>query len=74
MLDAGNGGAAGIGAHCKSNRKTRACPTKKEGAPIPDIQQKKFANLLDLSVIFVTLGTPGFRGKRKMGGSPIFCL
>jgi len=34
---------------------------------MPDIQQIKFANLLDLSAIFVTLGTPGFLGKTEDG-------
>jgi len=66
-LVAGNSGAAAICAHYKSNRKTRACLIRREGDPIPDIRQKKSANLLDLSVIFVTLGTPGFLGKTEDG-------
>jgi hypothetical protein len=35
----------------------------KQASLIPGIGQKKVANLLDLSVILVTLGTPRIQGK-----------
>jgi hypothetical protein len=73
--DAVNSGAISIGPYCKSNRKTRACLEKEQAALIPGIGQKKIANLLDLSVIFCyTWHPPDLGEKRKMGGSPIFCL
>jgi hypothetical protein len=45
----------------------KGLPGRKQATLIPEIRQKKVSNMLDLSVILVTLGTPGFRGKTEDG-------
>jgi hypothetical protein len=66
MPDAVGTGAASTGAYCKSNRKIRRCLRKSRLPPFRRTA-KEIANLLDLSVIFVTLGTPRIQGKTEDG-------